>query len=83
VLGRPQWLFPLWTTAAGAAFAFWGQRANFAWYVRLGLGMSAAGLIDATATASGTPLFALRIIVMAAVLPAAAIVTNRRYLWFR
>lgn len=78
-----QWLFALWAAAAGAAFTLWGLRTRFRSYVALGLGLAAAGVLDASATAGGSPLAGLRIFVLGVALPAAAIATNRRYLWFR
>jgi hypothetical protein len=66
----------------GTGFALWGRRAKFDWYFRLGLAMVSAGAFDLAV--EGSALAApLRLLVLGLGLPAAALATNRRYLWFR
>ena len=82
VMSRPQQLFDVWIVGVGSGFALWGSRASFAWYVGLGAAMVATGAADVALASAGVSVLGLRCAVLAAALPAAALVTNHRFLWF-
>lgn len=82
--GWAGWLFNLWVGGTGATFARWGRRTGMNWYVGLGLAMVAFAAADAVlAMLEGQPSPGSRFLVLGVVLPGAALVTNRRFLWFR
>jgi len=81
--GRVEAVMTLWMFGVGAAFLFWGRTIGFRWYAGLGLALMAAGAVDSWMTAVGGPVGLLRLFVLGFALPAAAILTNRRYLWLR
>ncbi len=81
--GRVEAVVTLWMFGVGAAFLFWGRTIGFSWYAGLGLALMAAGAIDSWMSATGGPVGLLRVFVLGLALPAAAILTNRRYLWLR
>ena len=80
---RAEAIITLWLIGAGGGFLFWGRRIGFSWYVGLGAGMIAAGLVDSWMSATGGPVALLRVVVLGLALPATAILTNRRFLWLR
>lgn len=82
VASAPQRIFEVWIVGVGSGLAFWGWRAGFAWYVGLGAAMIATAAVDVVLGSAGLPVFALRGAVLALALPAAALVINRRFLWF-
>ena len=81
--GRGDLLFAAWAFGVGWGFAVWGWKANFPWYAGLGLGLAWVALVDAAMLAAGTPMPMLRGLVLAVGLPALALRTNHRFLWFR
>ena len=81
--GRAEAILTLWMLLVGAAFLFWGRATGFAWYVGLGASILAAGAVDSWMSATGGPVGPWRVLVLGIALPAAAIATNRRFLWFR
>jgi hypothetical protein len=81
-IARPHWMFPMWMMLAGEGFLLWGMAVGFAWYRALGVAMIAAGLLDIAMMATGAGRWP-RLVVLGALLPAAGLVTSRRYLWFR
>lgn len=81
--GQSRWLFPLWMLGVGLGFTIWGSRAAFGWYVFLGVAMAVAAALDVGLAVAGWPHRPLRLAVLGLALPAAALMTNRRYLWFR
>lgn len=82
-LGRADALYALGLTGVGTGFVLWGRRARFPWYLGLGAAMLAAALLDRVLAAAGGPAGPLRLLVLGLALPVAALLTNRRYLWFR
>jgi hypothetical protein len=74
-------VFDVWAFGVGGAYILWGTRANFPWFSRIGLLMVVAGLFDVLMLSLGEPVTALRLLVLGVLLPAAALATNRRYLW--
>lgn len=81
--GRADGLYLLGMIGVGTGFALWGRRAKFPWYLGLGAAMVAAGLLDGVLAATGGPARPLRLLVLGLALPVAALLTNRRWLWFR
>jgi len=81
--GRVEAVLTLWMIGVGTAFLFWGRTIDFSWYAGLGLALIAAGAADSWMTATGGPVGPYRVVVLGLALPAAAILTNRRYLWLR
>lgn len=81
--GRGDGLYLLGMVGAGTGFALWGRRAKFFWYLGLGVAMLVAGVVDGVLVSVGGPARPLRLLVLGLVLPVTALVTNRRYLWFR
>lgn len=73
----------IWLAGTGAMLVWWGRRADFAWYAGLGAMMLAAGLADAAVATTGGWRLGLRVLVLGLAIPAAAVATNRRFLWFR
>ncbi|MFN2427645.1 MAG: hypothetical protein ABR587_14490 [Candidatus Binatia bacterium] len=80
---RQEWLFGAWAAGVGLGFTFWGWKAGFAWYVGVGSTMLAASLADAAQVWAGEPVLGFRVFVLGVALPALALLTNRRFLWFR
>lgn len=76
-------LFRLWMAGVGAGFAAWGRLAGFGWYAGIGLVMAASAAVDAMLPPGGPAAVALRCGMLGLVLPAFALATNRRFLWFR
>jgi hypothetical protein len=76
-------VIPLWLAGVGATFLFWGRKTELAWYAALGAAMVIAGVADAWLSRSSGPVGPLRVAVLGLALPAAAIATNRRFLWVR
>lgn len=81
--GRADGLYLLGMVGVGTGFALWGRRARFGWYLGLGAAMVAAGVLDGVMASAGGPARLLRLLVLGLLLPAAALLTNRRWLWFR
>jgi hypothetical protein len=81
--GRPEYVTTIWLFGVGCAFALWGRKADFLWYFGLGSAMVAAAAFDAALAATGGPVGPFRFFVLGLALPAAALLTNRRFLWFR
>lgn len=81
--GRPGEVTTIWLFGVGCAFAQWGRKAAFPWYFRLGSGMVVAAVLDVLLAATGGPVGPFRIFVLGLALPAVALLTNRRFLWFR
>jgi len=81
--GRADGLYALGMVGVGTGFARWGRRAKFPWYLGLGASMIAVGALDAVLVGAGGPARPLRLLVLGLALPVAALLTNRRYLWFR
>jgi hypothetical protein len=73
----------LWLLGTGNSLVVWGSKLRFAWYVRFGVALVGAGVLEAVLAASGERVIALHLIVMGIGVPVAAIVTNRRWLWIR
>lgn len=84
VAERPQLVFDAWMLGVGVGFVVWGRAAAFAWYVGLGLAMIATAVVDfMLLSAAGVPLLQLRLLASGVVIPGLALLTNRRFLWFR
>lgn len=82
--GRSDAIVTLWLSGVGAGLAAWGRRAAFGWYVGLGGATVAASLVDAGILLwRGFPSTGFRAAVLVVALPAAALWTNRTWLWFR
>lgn len=81
--GQSGLVFALSVFGVGWGFALWGWKANFPWYAGLGLGLAWIGLVDAAMLAAEMPEPLLRYLVLAVGLPAVALLTNYRFLWFR
>lgn len=82
--GRTDGLYLLGMVGVGTGFARWGRRAKFPWYLGLGAAMVAAGVLDGVLALVGGPARPfVRLFVLGLALPAAALLTNRRFLWFR
>jgi hypothetical protein len=82
-LRRADLLFDFWVALVGAAFAYWGSKTDFPWYGRVGLALVLSVVVDLALQANGGPVGAFRFLLLGIVLPAAAVWTNREYLWFR
>lgn len=82
-LGRPDLLFTLWALGVGAGLAVWGRRVQLDWYLGAGATLAAVGVLDALLTVQGAATLGLRLVVLGLAVPAFALATNQRFLWFR
>lgn len=88
--GLELYLVPSWWLGVGAGFAVWGWRAGFGWYTGFGAALVSAGMLDLivlqtdpSGIAAGLHRVIWRSLVLAVFIPAFALETNRRHLWFR
>jgi hypothetical protein len=81
--GRTDLVFPLWMLAAGSGFAAWGRAVGLGWYVGLGALMAGIGLLDLLLSRGSFAAYSLEMFTLGLLLPAAAIATNRQFLWIR
>jgi hypothetical protein len=80
---KPQLLFDAWVVGVGSGFVVWGSKARFAWYMGLGAATVATAVLDMVLWSAGMSVLELRCLLLALALPAAALATNYRFLWFR
>ncbi len=88
--GLEIYLVPSWWLGVGAGFAVWGFRAGFGWYTGFGAALASAGMLDLivlqtdpSGIAAGLHRVIWRSLVLAVAIPAFALETNRRHLWYR